>query len=379
VKVVLVALDDPWLRSHGGTQRTRLFLRSLLALGHQVVCVYAAGPEPAARPSADGLTAVPVPSMPAGERALPDWVKRLKRELLPIPTTLGARSRSLAAAVAAQAPADVVLVQQLRAAPYRAELADARLWLDQVDLWSALADGEVAARSGVARAAARAQRAQLRRAERRLAGDADLLTAAGYGDAERLEDMAGRPVRWLPNAARLPDEGIPAAPRTRRAGLLANFGFWPNRDAFELLRATWLPRLRAAGWTAVVAGHGSERLAGEAGLDVLGPVEHPRDFYARVDVTLAPIRRGGGIKVKVLESLLYGRPVVATDKALDGFSPAIRALIPTVDGDRPGLEAVLRDDLAVDRRLEPLLEPCTEAGFRRAVGDALQGVDGAVR
>ena len=44
-----------------------------------------------------------------------------------------------------------------------------------------------------------------------------------------------------------------------------------------------------------------------------------------MDCTLAPVERGGGIKVKVLESLSRGRAVLGTSFAFDGFDPGLRA------------------------------------------------------
>jgi glycosyltransferase involved in cell wall biosynthesis len=41
--------------------------------------------------------------------------------------------------------------------------------------------------------------------------------------------------------------------------------------------------------------------------------------YARAAVVSAPITIGGGIKIKVVEALSMGRPLVATEKALEGI------------------------------------------------------------
>ena len=46
----------------------------------------------------------------------------------------------------------------------------------------------------------------------------------------------------------------------------------------------------------------------------------PRE-YARASVIIAPITIGGGIKIKVVEALSVGKPLVATPKAMEGIDP----------------------------------------------------------
>ena len=58
-------------------------------------------------------------------------------------------------------------------------------------------------------------------------------------------------------------------------------------------------------------------------VEVLGPVDEVATFYDRVDVVLAPIARGGGMKVKVVEAMMHGVPVVATRHAMEGLPRAI--------------------------------------------------------
>jgi glycosyltransferase involved in cell wall biosynthesis len=106
-------------------------------------------------------------------------------------------------------------------------------------------------------------------------------------------------------------------------GLLANFGYPPNRDAFERLVRQWLPVLRSDTSRIVVAGFGSELLPHAEGLDIIGQVDEVAEFYDRVDVVLAPIARGGGMKVKVVEAMMNGVPVVTTKHAKEGLPPII--------------------------------------------------------
>ena len=52
---------------------------------------------------------------------------------------------------------------------------------------------------------------------------------------------------------------------------------------------------------------------------VTGFVEDPLEYFARCQVAVAPLRMGAGIKVKVLESLEAGMPVVASSVGAEGI------------------------------------------------------------
>ncbi len=372
MKVVLVAISDPWESAHGGTLRTRAFARSLRALGDEVVCLY---PSPVAGSrEVDGVRRVGVAATTAGGRSWPAPVRRLKRALLPMPTESGARSGALLSAVRAER-ADVVLVSQLPYAWY-AEQSGARLWLDHSDLWSDFITREVGSRRGVARITAGRQQRSLVAQETSRSRDAAVTTTAGWTDATTLQGRTGSPVAWLPTpvadapcpADRTGSQGRPTA------GFLANFGFWPNVDALRLLDQVWAPQLLAAGWRVVVAGLESDRMSVSSGVEVLGPLPDVRQFYDMVDVTVAPIRLGGGMKVKVVESMVHGRPVLATPLALEGFPPDVRALAHVVDPDRPAFPApqTLRGT-AVDGTA-PALARFTSQGFTDAVASLRGGL-----
>ncbi|WP_292052422.1 MULTISPECIES: glycosyltransferase [unclassified Brevundimonas] len=51
----------------------------------------------------------------------------------------------------------------------------------------------------------------------------------------------------------------------------------------------------------------------------LGRVNHPSDFYDMVDCVLNPMTAGTGLKIKTIEALAYGRPVMGTDQAFVGL------------------------------------------------------------
>lgn len=132
----------------------------------------------------------------------------------------------------------------------------------------------------------------------------------------------------VPNTVR--DPGEPAAPREAAgpAGLLfvGNFHFHPNVEAIRDFIADVLPILRRDCPRPFVL-----RLVGRgAGGFEVDTASHPeierhsdvpdlRSFYRDAAVVIAPIRSGGGTRIKIVEALSYGRPVVSTRLGAEGL------------------------------------------------------------
>jgi polysaccharide biosynthesis protein PslH len=336
-RVCLISLDDPWATDHAGTQRSRFLTEALVEIGHEVGVVYvgASGASALTPPQVDARR-IEVP--PVGERHWVRPLRRAKRALLPMPTFRGALIHRLGRKVTSLRP-QVVVVTQLRAAQYLENAPGAALWLDQSDLWSQFIREEVNRRRGISRRTAAAQLRMIRRVESKWVGVASALSCAGYEDTQILGQRVSSPVTWLPPPAR--PRSIPRiTDGAKTAGFLANFAYWPNMDAFAVVRDRWAPQLKALGWRVVVAGLGSERLDRSDVVDIIGPVADVDDYYRQIDWSLAPLRLGGGVKVKIIESLMFRRPVVATPYALRGFPADLAEAVVATEPDRPDFSAL---------------------------------------
>jgi polysaccharide biosynthesis protein PslH len=101
--------------------------------------------------------------------------------------------------------------------------------------------------------------------------------------------------------------------------------FWyPNEDAVLWLAQTIAPRLRrlVPDIRISVAGAASQALVArmrDAGLEYLGTPVDLAGAYAATSIVVAPLRGGGGTKLKVLEAWLHHRPIVATRHACRGL------------------------------------------------------------
>jgi glycosyltransferase involved in cell wall biosynthesis len=62
---------------------------------------------------------------------------------------------------------------------------------------------------------------------------------------------------------------------------------------------------------------------------VTGFVDDVRPFLAKAQVYLCPMRDGGGTRLKILDALAMGKPIVATTMAYEGISvtPDLNVLV----------------------------------------------------
>lgn len=162
---------------------------------------------------------------------------------------------------------------------------------------------------------------------------ADALLAISENDLGVLRSfLPDVPCFHSPVAAE-PVESVSLAGRSYVA-FIGNFYHAPNRDALEwLVREIW-PRVRAQMPDAElhVAGpvipdwaksHGSE------GVVVRGFVDSIDAFYGGAQMALVPYRFGGGTKIKALDAMARGCPVVATTVGAEGLqvTPGVQVLV----------------------------------------------------
>ena len=77
--------------------------------------------------------------------------------------------------------------------------------------------------------------------------------------------------------------------------------------------------LQIAGGAGPVLRENPEQLVGLDSVDILGFVEDATSVLCRADVMVNPILRGSGLKIKVIEALCCGLPVVSTEEGVKGI------------------------------------------------------------
>jgi glycosyltransferase involved in cell wall biosynthesis len=138
--------------------------------------------------------------------------------------------------------------------------------------------------------------------------------------SERVGRIAGGRATVVPIAYPVPDEPLPPVDEPVVL-LLANWEWPPNRAALASMLEEW-PRVRSLVPDArlLLAGWGSESLSvEEPGVELVGPVDRARDALARAAVLAFPCPPSSGPKVKVMEALSFGVPVVTTPAGVEGL------------------------------------------------------------
>jgi glycosyltransferase involved in cell wall biosynthesis len=118
-------------------------------------------------------------------------------------------------------------------------------------------------------------------------------------------------------------------------GLLGSMHWPPSRSAAErLLGRIWpLVKARAPEARLLVAGWNARRylarFAALPGVTIEENLASPSDFFSRASVLAYAPGRGSGMKIKVLESMAYGVPVVTTSEGVEGMDvvPGEHALV----------------------------------------------------
>ncbi|MGY1846848.1 MULTISPECIES: glycosyltransferase [unclassified Blastococcus] len=216
----------------------------------------------------------------------------------------------------------------------------------------------VAARSAVALLGWESRRVAQR--ERTVAASVAAVSLVSRSEAELLAERTRREVAWLPPAVPVPDQ--PVEPGDGLV-FLGGLDYLPNVQALRFYRDEVLPHLDPGDPQQVlhVVGHCPDAV--RAQLDVPGIVLHGYvdDLHAALGrrALVAPLVAGGGVKLKVLDGMAHGLPVVGTAGAFEGLGlPADVRL----QADDPAELAALVRELVKDP------EQCRQRGARsRAV------------
>lgn len=160
-------------------------------------------------------------------------------------------------------------------------------------------------------------------------------------------------------------------PDDRRAvepvvSVIGNMGWYPTHSAaIRLLTQLW-PQIKARVPTAKLqlVGWGAKDALADyltlPDIEIEENVPDTRPYFERTAVMLYAPGRGSGMKIKILEALAYGVPVVTTSEGVEG--------LPACDGVHAG---VCEDDAGlVERTVALLLDP-TAQNRQRAAGRAL--------
>ncbi|MEZ5280694.1 MAG: glycosyltransferase family 4 protein [Acidimicrobiales bacterium] len=209
----------------------------------------------------------------------------------------------------------------------------------------------------------RSVRLQMQRATRQILRSSPRVLVATSRLAERVASISpGTTTQVVPIAIDTDLYPVLPAPDGLVFGVIGSMHWYPSRSAAERVLTRLWPQIHEQMPEArlVVAGWGSDRYLGHMfpneGAELMGEVASPEEFFASISTLLYPPERGSGFKVKVLEAMAYGRPVISNAEGLEGLG----------DRDRPAAVQATTDAEFVDSAVSLM----GSAGERQALGAA---------
>ena len=162
--------------------------------------------------------------------------------------------------------------------------------------------------------------AAIRSLERQIVQEVDDLWVCSPDDAARLPTGAAR-LCVIPNAAPGPIASLPRQPASHQTALfLGHLGYPPNQTAARFLLQQVAPRCPSVRF--LIAGRGARVLrkvpVGD-NAEVIGDPPEVTPLYDKATVALLPLTSGGGTRIKALEAMAHGLPMIATARALEGL------------------------------------------------------------
>jgi glycosyltransferase involved in cell wall biosynthesis len=166
------------------------------------------------------------------------------------------------------------------------------------------------------------------------------------------------PIAVVPNGVSCRE--FPYRPEDAEPATILFVGFFrhgPNVEAVLWFADEILPRIRAALPSAIFRIVGAyppdalvELAARQDGIELAGQVPETASHYRRATVFVAPIRRGSGTRLKILEAMASGCAVVSTSIGAEGLgaSPDVLRLADDAEAFAAEVVALVRDP---ERRL----------------------------
>lgn len=153
---------------------------------------------------------------------------------------------------------------------------------------------------------------------------ADELIAVQADEAEFFRSISGRPVHVVRQVFPPRMDVVPQSLHLRRIGYLGSNNLINYESVRSFVMLFRKHQIAGRPLTFVIAGGVCDRirdLAGD-GIEIIGRVERLEDFYKSVDLVINPMMFGTGLKIKTIEALSFGAPLVSTRAGMSGISEA---------------------------------------------------------
>ncbi|MBN2993533.1 glycosyltransferase family 4 protein [Pseudomonas cedrina subsp. fulgida] len=332
MRILWILPYSPWPATSGGKTRQFHLLRSLAARGHRITLLLH-DKHPVSPPDRQVLEAFLEQLIVLPRRPLRSVTTLLAGLLAPYPLLASVNGLSGPLQDTFNwllgEPWDVVQIEHSYSfQPYEAALArkSQAFVLTEHNVESALGAATYDRLPNWALPFIRYDQWRYARWERRVMRQADHVVAVTQSDAQVLATIAGKPVSVVVNGVDCDHFAAARSdPSTHRVLFLGNYEYAPNVDAIEWALDEILPKVweRCPQARMSVCGFGMPASWRERWQDPRiewqGFVPDLLTLQSSSSVFLAPLRHGGGSKLKVLEALAAGLPLASTEQGVSGL------------------------------------------------------------
>jgi len=153
---------------------------------------------------------------------------------------------------------------------------------------------------------------------------ADKIIALNQRDAKLLEELYGRRADILIPVAfkdKYQQASYPKGMTAKRPNCMVLGAYFPpNNEGIEWLANEILPEVNIH---LRVVGKGMDKLRQNYKIpdevEIISDAPDLQPYFENTDIMILPIFSGSGMKVKTCESLMYGKNIIATDEAWEGY------------------------------------------------------------
>jgi glycosyltransferase involved in cell wall biosynthesis len=192
----------------------------------------------------------------------------------------------------------------------------------------------------------------LERYEGQVCRDFDAVLAVSEEDKAALQQAAGKAVDMAVIPIAIDTDEVSVVTRQAGADHIIHIGtmYWPpNIDGIRWFIHEVYPHIRAKRPDVVFDVVGARppqelvNLSGNGtGINVTGYVDDPTSYLEQAGVMVIPLRAGGGMRVKILNALAQGVPIVSTSLGCEGIAVTHGQDIMIADSPDEFAEAVMR-------------------------------------
>ena len=155
---------------------------------------------------------------------------------------------------------------------------------------------------------------------KKMISTSDMLITTTKEDREIIRKISPRkkiyviPPFFINKQKKVPNRKVHAV---KRIAFIGAYQFWPNREAATLIEEKIAPKMRDKRF--IIAGSGCPVLK-KGNVEYVGRVDDIRKFLQGVDVCIAPLYYGLGLKNKMMDYFISGKAVIGTRYAFAGYA-----------------------------------------------------------